>query len=55
MNFESRRGPKKKKQKIKRFITWKVYFSYFFLVSFSLLLFFYTSKVIIGYLIIMNT
>jgi hypothetical protein len=46
MRFESRGVQKKKKNKTKRFITLKIYlFSY----SFSLLVFFYTSKLIIGF------
>jgi hypothetical protein len=46
MRFESRRGAKKEKKKTKRFVTWKTYFSSY---SFSLLLFFCTSKVIIRF------
>jgi hypothetical protein len=50
MSFESRRGLKKRKEKKrKRFVPWKAYCLKTIIFNFSLLLFFCTSKMIVGY------
>ncbi len=33
MKFESKRGPKKKNRKKTCFVKWKVYFSYYFIIT----------------------
>jgi len=55
MSFQSRKGPKKKTKNKMFYNLESLFFKNFLLVSFSLLLFFCTSKVIKGYLVIMIT